>query len=691
MFHLLLVIEQDPISPVVIINWQDGGHNSEDNQNMTIDMFYESDIAEYKVMFIQGEQYSQGNPIADINWAPGSSFTEFYSSILDNQTIEIQLSLKDAENNETMYTFSENIGDRTPPAIPVFNTNNILWLNESSRNTGNNQTIEVSFVRAPDVANFSVNATGNGTNNSGLIFNGNSYTDHSVYDNQSISYFLRLEDSEGNWVETSSAILQLGDRTAPNDPSMTIDMQWSAVNTMDNQAVQIIFNPSSDPDISRADVEGLSGIGVTALTTVYSNNYFVDSGLNDDQPVSYRVRVYDHNDNWFETNLNTTIEDRTAPAIPNSNLMSLQWVNNTDVNTSDNQDIQINFSLPIDPDVNNVRIQAASGDGASTSPTYTTSSSFLDENVHDNQTVQYKMIAYDAQGNYSESSVKGIVIGNRTPPIINYDANILSNNYIVNINNTSEVTSYDITLKENDISVIDQQSNISSGNQYIYYLPLNQHYNSIIKAYDAEGNHTTLTTALIKNNSFSTMDSLTYTYYPNSNRLRSVTDGIATGEFSQDYDTKNAVADQFTYDSNGNTTKDVNRDLDNIVYNRFNLPETITKSDGTVINYWYDGTGKRSRKQIKNSTATVTFDRRYIRNSKGVTLLEQDLLNSNRIVNKNIIVNGKIIGKEDYKYSGSSHIGTDTLYHLNDHLGNVRVTIKDKRSTGGTYEVVAEE
>ncbi len=69
------------------------------------------------------------------------------------------------------------------------------------------------------------------------------------------------------------------------------------------------------------------------------------------------------------------------------------------------------------------------------------------------------------------------------------------------------------------------------------------------------------------------MDNLTYTY--TGNRLTKVSDTVITpitytGAFH--FVDRTNVANEYTYDANGNLTKDLNRNITSITYNALNLP-----------------------------------------------------------------------------------------------------------------------
>ena len=74
------------------------------------------------------------------------------------------------------------------------------------------------------------------------------------------------------------------------------------------------------------------------------------------------------------------------------------------------------------------------------------------------------------------------------------------------------------------------------------------------------------------------IDNLTYTY--NGNQLTKVKDesGNASG-----FTDGASAANEYTYDHNGNLTKDSNKNISSIAYNVLNLPQQVTFSDGSTI------------------------------------------------------------------------------------------------------------
>ena len=101
------------------------------------------------------------------------------------------------------------------------------------------------------------------------------------------------------------------------------------------------------------------------------------------------------------------------------------------------------------------------------------------------------------------------------------------------------------------------------------------------------------------------IDNLTYTY--SGNQLTKVED--ATGN-AAGFRNGASAANEYTYDHNGNLTKDSNKNISNITYNVLNLPSTITFSDGSTITYSYaaDGTKLRTVHIISGSSTSTQKD-----------------------------------------------------------------------------------
>ena len=68
-----------------------------------------------------------------------------------------------------------------------------------------------------------------------------------------------------------------------------------------------------------------------------------------------------------------------------------------------------------------------------------------------------------------------------------------------------------------------------------------------------------------------------------------------------------STSNEYTYDQNGNMTKDSNKGIANITYNLLSLPQVVTFSDGSTITYTYTYDGKKLRTvHVIGSTTTTT-------------------------------------------------------------------------------------
>ena len=118
-------------------------------------------------------------------------------------------------------------------------------------------------------------------------------------------------------------------------------------------------------------------------------------------------------------------------------------------------------------------------------------------------------------------------------------------------------------------------------------------------------------------------------------------------------------ANEYTYDANGNLTKDLNKNITGISYNCLNLPNTVTFSDGSTITYTYGADGTKLRTVHKIGSTTTTTD--YC----GNVIYENG-------VQKLLLTEEGYVTLSDSKYH----------YYLKDHQGNNRVVINQS----GTVE-----
>ncbi|PSK86883.1 RHS repeat protein, partial [Taibaiella chishuiensis] len=156
------------------------------------------------------------------------------------------------------------------------------------------------------------------------------------------------------------------------------------------------------------------------------------------------------------------------------------------------------------------------------------------------------------------------------------------------------------------------------------------------------------------------MDILSYQYGSNSNQLQSVEDAGTAISGLPDFRNGVSQAIEYTYDQNGNMTRDDNKGL-TVSYNHLNKPAAITVSGKGSIYYTYDAGGNLLRKKLDSAGVITLYD--YF----GNFVYKSDVL--------------QYITNEEGR---ARPIANDTTAHLTrfvydyfvkDHLGNVRSTV----------------
>ena len=181
-----------------------------------------------------------------------------------------------------------------------------------------------------------------------------------------------------------------------------------------------------------------------------------------------------------------------------------------------------------------------------------------------------------------------------------------------------------------------------------------------VTGYDKNGNIKGLQRyGQLSSAAYGMIDNLTLTL--NGNQLNRVDDAVAASTYNGDFEFKNGAnaADEYSYDANGNLTKDLNKGISGITYNFLNLPNAVTFSDGSTITYTYGADGTKLRTVHKIGSTTTTTD--YC----GNVIYENG-------VQKLLLTEEGYITLSDSKYH----------YYLKDHQGNNRVVI----SQSGTVE-----
>ncbi|SKC55115.1 DUF6443 domain-containing protein [Ohtaekwangia koreensis] len=177
--------------------------------------------------------------------------------------------------------------------------------------------------------------------------------------------------------------------------------------------------------------------------------------------------------------------------------------------------------------------------------------------------------------------------------------------------------------------------------------------------YDLNGN----IMALQRSSELGLIDNLAYNYgtgVTQSNKLLSVTDKTANAITKlKGFPDFNATGTDYTYDVNGNMTRDLNKgigatltDATNLItYNYLNLPETITKS-GNTIRYIYDATGRKLTQRVSTLLSVKQTD------YSGEFIYEDDLL---RFINHE---EGRVVMSSEklmYTHDGENATGLTAL------------------------------
>ncbi|MBI2285189.1 MAG: Ig-like domain-containing protein [Bacteroidetes bacterium] len=196
-------------------------------------------------------------------------------------------------------------------------------------------------------------------------------------------------------------------------------------------------------------------------------------------------------------------------------------------------------------------------------------------------------------------------------------------------------------------------------------------------AYDANGNILSMKQYGVKINSSSVIDELQYHYRGNSNQLQNVIDAqndpqTKLGDFrsSSAYLTslgsKTSAAVDYSYDANGNMTRDLNKDIgtstnQGIIYNYLNLPYQVGVSVKGTIQYVYDAAGnKLFKKTVQTDSVTRTTVTDYV---SGIVYQNDSLL---------------FIGQEEGRIRRKPDGSFVYDYFVKDHLGNTRMVLSEE-------------
>jgi len=200
-----------------------------------------------------------------------------------------------------------------------------------------------------------------------------------------------------------------------------------------------------------------------------------------------------------------------------------------------------------------------------------------------------------------------------------------------------------------------------------------ENYSAMNMAYDANGNLTHMDqwgTKIGYATPFK-MDNLSYTYKNGglSNQLDKVADtninGYGFGEFVEPAGTSGNT--DYAYDSMGNATQDVNRNITAITYDYNNKPVQISFTNNRSIKFTYDAAGQLLRKQItENGNATHTID--YL---GGLEYTDSTLTS---IAHEEGRTRPKIVAPT----AGGTQVAYEYDYFIKDYQGNTRSLVTEE-------------
>ena len=225
------------------------------------------------------------------------------------------------------------------------------------------------------------------------------------------------------------------------------------------------------------------------------------------------------------------------------------------------------------------------------------------------------------------------------------------------------------------IYTYDALNRLTQANYYGLYNGIihGQHVRDEYFSYDKMGN----VMSIQRKNKGSLIDDLTFYY--TGNQLLKVDDNVKNSYPSYylteytNYST--GINKDFIYDTNGNLTADLDKDIVTIRYNVLNLPDVIQFRNGNQVINSYDATGKKLRTRYYTTMITVnvpvgTIHGDYSTSEASLRLDDYfgNILYENGTSESNHPLT-KVLTPEGYiDYSN----GNRYCYYLKDHLGSIR-------------------
>jgi RHS repeat-associated protein len=211
--------------------------------------------------------------------------------------------------------------------------------------------------------------------------------------------------------------------------------------------------------------------------------------------------------------------------------------------------------------------------------------------------------------------------------------------------------------------------------------------------YDLNGNLSGLRRTGNNSSNSYLMDDLSYAYNAGKNQLKRVSDLATSGTYAEDIDHQ-ADTVNYEYNSIGQLVLDKQKDI-RLEYNVSGLVTKIytASSNELKIEYSYNESGQRLRKKVYRISGTSTTRENalmyYIHDAAGSLLAIHEGAESQSLsggVWSTTLTTS--IDVTEYPIYGQGRIGmlnmtaSNTIYELQDHLGNVRATISRTKVSG---------
>ena len=203
--------------------------------------------------------------------------------------------------------------------------------------------------------------------------------------------------------------------------------------------------------------------------------------------------------------------------------------------------------------------------------------------------------------------------------------------------------------------------------------------------YDANGNILSMTQHGFTIGSSGAIDSLTYSYMSNSNKLMGVTDAANNptsqlGDFHYNPSTKQST--DYNYDGNGNLIQDNNKSIDKIIYNYLNLPQLVHLNGKGNVSYVYDADGIKLAKITTDSMAQHSVRTLYI---EGIVYQQTGTMGNPGGATDTLQFISHEEGRARWAYHKYQTVSPGYRFEYDffeqDHLGNTRVALTQEQDT----------